>query len=241
MAYSAPPSHDQQEALKKTYERRESAVKLLTALVALLTAIAGALGTFWGLTAKKANDATTKVDTSNQQVQQLQKANENLQTELATANKTIQDLRASATASRGDPSTSPNPSPGDGSQAVYHHGVLTLTQQLNFYPDLDAPRDDPQWGLLNGGSGDIGWYADSEINFAASNAMGVSVATQPSYQTCRTVGGYASNGAIAINYLKSHPYLCIITSEKRFVALKITSMATNKIVFDVTTYAKDGD
>jgi hypothetical protein len=63
---------------------------------------------------------------------------------------------------------------------------------------------------------------------------------QPGYETCHNEPAYSAND-IQLTALKRYTTLCVKTSADRISALKIESVSSKSLNFDVTTYAKDGD
>jgi hypothetical protein len=97
-------TQDQSEPESARADRLERRIKLWVALLGLMTAIATALTAGLGLTAKKANDATTQVDASARQIKSLTDANAGLQRQLNEAQKTINGLQSPSAGSEPSPS-----------------------------------------------------------------------------------------------------------------------------------------
>jgi len=88
---------------KENTDRLERRIKLWVALLGLMTAIATVLTAGLGLTAKKANDATSQVDDSARQIKSLTDANANLKRQLGDAQRTVNDLRSQSAGADPDP------------------------------------------------------------------------------------------------------------------------------------------
>lgn len=59
--------------------------------------------------------------------------------------------------------------------------------------------------------------------------------TKADYSTCRGRTGDSSN-RIDFGILEVGKYLCVKTEEKRYSALRITSLSPTRVAFDVVTY-----
>ncbi|WP_433292436.1 NPCBM/NEW2 domain-containing protein [Actinoplanes sp. CA-030573] len=112
------------EGQKARADRNESRVKLLTALVTLVGAVATAFGVIWGVTAKRADTATAQADTSAVEVQKLKQENADLQNRLAAAQKDLEALRASASSS--------DPGGGNQSSDQVQTSFLTDLQYVDY-------------------------------------------------------------------------------------------------------------
>lgn len=111
--------------------------------------------------------------------------------------------------------------------SVRHSGQLVLASGVT--ADLDSPSSDPQWQT---GSSDIRYAPGTIIPYARALYLDD---TKADYATCRNRTGYSSRnidtGTVAVG-----GYLCINTTDKRYVALKITQLSPAQIAFDVVTY-----
>ncbi len=211
---------------------------MLTAVLGLLTAVFVLLTGFF---AKKNDTATTKFDTTQEQVKVLASNNAELEAANASKDARIKQLEAQLAAQpSGEPSTSGSPATSD-TPAVFHKGPLTLKPGVG--ADLDA-AEDPQW--RTDGTGIT--YRDlifSNISpyLGASNVRASAMLTQqdPTFATCHDGTGYSSDENFTIVKLKKTKTLCVITSEGRYSVLRIKSASNQEVAFDVTTYAKDGD
>jgi hypothetical protein len=132
---------------KARAERTESRLKVATALLAFLGALATALGITAGLFVKKAGTANERVDTGQQQVQAL--ASEN-----AELKQRISELETQASSAPGPVVTSSNPSASLSTAAILHEGDATVPSGKGI--DLDALATGPQWGMLGGGTNGMG-------------------------------------------------------------------------------------
>src|SRR4051794_5408130 len=149
---------------KAKTDRGENRMKLATAAIGLLAAIATTFGVLSGVAAKKASNATAQVDESEQELQQLRSDKAKLQEELDAATAKINQMQNAVPGASPDPASGKTPRT-TGKPAIYHQGPLQIptpfpdvTESQDFYVDLDAPSNDPQWGTTGGGDEpDIEW------------------------------------------------------------------------------------
>jgi cell division protein FtsB len=224
---------DPQTSAKERTDRAKKRIELAIAIVGLLTAIVTAVVSIRkvGTANEQVDTANRKADTSQQQIQALADENEALRRQNA-------DLKSRLKGSE------PEPSPSDSgladAAAIYHQGPLVLKQGTQ--ANMDAPPEDPQWGLnndptnfsmyYNGGGGDL------SFQYGVKHVL---TEDRPSFDTCRNATGYSEDDAVKVTAMKRATTLCIITADGRYSALHIKSADSSQLSFDVTTYAKEGD
>jgi cell division protein FtsB len=223
------PRYDEQKARA---DRNESRVKLLTALITLVTAAAGAFAVIGGQAAKK-------VDVSADQVKQLQAQNRDLESQLTAARKTIEQLRDSRDVVP----------PGSGDADIRHEGSFTLLARKA--ADLDTPDTDPQWGIVrDSGTTDIEWrpYENMTIGrpFTGAGAVPTQLkfvgSTEPTEDDCRGITDY-SGSEIELAKVKVGTFFCWITSEQRYAVLKVTALGKefSSVTLHAKVFKKGGD
>lgn len=136
------------------------------------------------------------------------------------------------------------PAPAD----VYRQGRLALVAERQ-QADLDAPPSDAQWGILQSqpdGENDIEFrpYGGPSLGNSGSSSRFVELtgSEKADFETCRTAQGY-SNHTLPLKNIKEGSRLCLFTSERRFAALSVTSIAQDlsRIELIVHVYKKEGD
>lgn len=116
--------HDELAALerqKATADRRESRIKLATAAVAGMTALATLLGVLLGFSQKKVNEATAQAGNSDQQVQALRSENADLRNQ-------VDQLRATPSNSAATPSTGTTGATGSSAPSATTPQISTRRQ-----------------------------------------------------------------------------------------------------------------
>jgi hypothetical protein len=230
---------------KARADRNESRVKLLAALVAAVGAIATTFGIVWGQTAKKADVATGRADAGTEQIKQIEAQNQELRNQLAEAQKTIEELRASP----GAADSSPVPSGDATSSTLRREGTFKLLESKS--ADLDAPFNDPQWGIVqDNGVRDLEWrpYGNLTIGKPFTGASAVPTqfkligSSEPSEDDCRNITDYSSK-EIDLANVKTGTYFCWITSEDRYAVLKVAAMTKDysSLTMNAKVFKKSGD
>jgi uncharacterized protein YlxW (UPF0749 family) len=112
-------------------------IELVTAVVGLIAAIVALV---FGLVAQKQKqDAQAQTTSAQRQVDDSQARVQDLESRLAAAKKKNEELQAQI-----DGASAAGAQIQD--QAIYHKGVVTVA--VGGLVDLDAPINDPQWGML---------------------------------------------------------------------------------------------
>ncbi|MEJ3749054.1 hypothetical protein WEI85_38040 [Actinomycetes bacterium KLBMP 9797] len=242
MAMAEDP-HLRYQQQKARADRGESRVKLLTAVVTLITAIAGALGVFSGVSAKKADTATDKADASSAEVKRLEKLNSDLQSQLASTQQKLNELKASSPPTGTDESGSPQNSAGP--VETLHEGRATVP--LGASIDVDALPSDPQWGMLRprvqGGPWDLNWRNNCDGAICLENfSKGLLVGDRASVNDCTTTTGYNSS-SVPMSKIRTGLKICVFTRDGRYSLVRIAKFtsADDAIVWDIETLKKSGD
>lgn len=215
-------------------ERTNKRLQLATATVGLMAAIATCLGVVLTLTAKKANEATTKVDTSQQQIQTLQAENKTLRDRFSVAEATIAELKQN-----GSPSLKPSGATSDSGGLIYHHDPVSVVAGA-WGIDLDAPPDDHSWTKPGGTEVELSWGKGGPMTIGTWSGGDVLMAGAATYEACDHASGF-NHDNISLTELQRYSFICFKTSEDRLSLVAVKAASADQLKLDVTTYAKAGD
>jgi hypothetical protein len=204
------------EEQKARADRNESRVKLLTALVTLVAAVATSFGVVWGVAAKKAGAATDKADAFSTEVQRLQQSNADLQKQLATTQKALDDLKASAGANRVEPEVS---GPASEAGSKIREGSFTLTADYC----LDLESTEANWSAAHecpgGGDWDLKfWYSAQVLDGVGADLAKVDKSSR-SFAGCQAQTAYTTR--VAAKTLVDGTALCVRTADKNYALLDV--------------------
>lgn len=228
----------------ETPRSMKSWVELATAMVGLLAAV---IGIAFGLTSHKSEqNAQQQTTTAQRQADDGQARIQELEGQLTSAKKSASDLQAQldsvastdATDTELPANTEP---PTNGGYGIFHQGIVTVAYGGRI--DLDAPIDDPQWGLLSSSGQDFAWAEGATCTFCLLGNDRVIVDKSANYDTCATTTGYGKDALISLDKVKAGLAVCVVTSKDRFALLIVTSFKGSKqpLTLKVTTFktAKD--
>lgn len=202
----------------------EKGLAVISALLAVATAY---LGLQTAKVAQAKERAQTAVATKDTDLSSLQDQFNQLQSRYAQLQAENEQLKSQL--GLPGPTADPQPTPG---ATVRHSGQLVLVDG-GPNANLDSPSSDPQWqtGFLDS---DLGIVPGTMVLYGDASALYLGD-TKADYSTCRGRTGYSSN-RIDFGILEVGKYLCVKTEEKRYSALRITSLSPTQVAFDVVTY-----
>jgi uncharacterized membrane-anchored protein YhcB (DUF1043 family) len=235
--------------------RWEEQTKFWTALIGLIAAVVvGAVGVFAAVQVQRKDEATTtsqslqvQLDDRNRDIGNLRSNNNELQQKLAEANSDNQKLQSANSeqaqklkalqAATGTSGTSPTGSTTSAANdpAIRNKGVVGLASGKEGI-DLDASNS-PDWHRYFYQSTTNQLYVYGS-NLSFTNTQVLKREGEPAtYATCSAVKAYDARSAIPLSELSVNSFLCgRITGSGRIAAMRITSLDTNSITLDITTW-----
>jgi lipoprotein-anchoring transpeptidase ErfK/SrfK len=122
---------------------------------------------------------------------------------------------------------------------IYHEGPLTLSNISQ--ADLDAPPNDPQWGVINLTPGDSYSIESAPGEIDVENGAQAVQLKSAGNGTCASATGYSIDRlGVETPPLKIGQYICVHTAGGRFSLLKIVGLSADESEFEFYVKTFDG-
>jgi len=126
-------------------------------------------------------------------------------------------------------------------KGIYHEGPLTLSNNSD-QVDLDAPPNDPQWGVINLTPGDAYSIESAPGEIDVENGAKAVQLKSAGNGTCASATGYSIDRlGVQTPPLKVDQYICVHTAGGRFSLLKIVGLSADGFEFYVRTFDGPND